>query len=129
VSPYRAPSFSTLCGDALRFESPARRFESCGLPGEILPARHGAYSNRDACEESAAAVLFGDVSRAPKGIDAKVNNVLRFNVLVRYPERAKSVPASGPAAEFGIADTGKELACGLVCVPEKRRKVFYERSG
>jgi hypothetical protein len=27
--------------DALGFESLARRFESCGLPGEILPARHG----------------------------------------------------------------------------------------
>ena len=26
---------------ALGFESLARRFESCGLPGEILPARHG----------------------------------------------------------------------------------------
>ena len=31
VSPY----------DALGFESLARRLESCGLPGEILPARHG----------------------------------------------------------------------------------------
>ena len=31
VSPYDAPGFESL----------ARRFESCGLPGEILPARHG----------------------------------------------------------------------------------------
>ena len=29
------------CGDTLGFESLARRFESCGLPGEILPTRHG----------------------------------------------------------------------------------------
>src|ERR1700720_1449317 len=33
-------------GDALGFESLARRFESRGLPGEILPARHG---NIDIC--------------------------------------------------------------------------------
>jgi hypothetical protein len=36
VSPY----------DALGFERLVRRFESCGLPGEILPARHG---NIDIC--------------------------------------------------------------------------------
>ncbi len=38
-----------LSYDALGFESLARRFESCGLPGEILPARHGDVDDCKIC--------------------------------------------------------------------------------